>query len=65
MAIKERKSKHGLFPAFSPTYSELTSGSRIINTFSDRFSFNLCIKEKSNKSYIQQLDSIVIKAFSS
>jgi len=56
---------HGLFPAFSPTYSELTPGSRIIDTFSDRFSFNLCMKEKSNKSHIQQLDSMVIEASSS
>ena len=50
---------HSLFPVFSPTHSELTSGSQIINTFLDRFSFNLCMKGKSNKSHIQQLDSMV------
>jgi len=43
---------HSLFPAFSHTHSELTPGSRIIDTFLDRFSFNLCMKEKSNKSRI-------------
>ena len=54
---------YGLFPVFSPTHSELTPGSQIIDTFSDRFFFNLCIKGKSDKSRIQQLDSIVIQAF--
>ena len=53
---------YSLFLVFSSTHSELTSGSRIIDTFSDRFSFNLCMKEKSNKSRIQQLDSMVIEA---
>ena len=56
---------HGLFPAFSLTHSELTPGSRIIDTFLDRFPFNLCMKEKSDKSHIQQLDSMVIEASSS
>ena len=55
----------GLFPVFSPTHSELTPGSRIIDTFLDRFSFNLYMKGKSDKSHIQQLDSMVIKASSS
>ena len=44
---------HSLFLEFSPTHSELTPGSWIIDTFSDRFSFNLCMKGKSNKSHIQ------------
>ena len=63
--VNTNNRSHGLFPMFLPTYSELTSGSWIIDTFSDRFSFNLCIKEKSDKSHIQQLNSMVIKAFSS
>ena len=53
---------HRLFPAFSPTHPELFPGSQIIDIFSDRFSFNLCIKEKNNKLCIHQLDSMVIKA---
>ena len=56
---------YSLFLAFSLTHSELTSGSRIMTTFSDRFSFNLYMKEKSDKSRIQQLDSMVIEASSS
>jgi len=37
----------------------------LVDTFLDRFSFNLCMKGKSDKSCIQQLDSMVIKASSS
>jgi len=44
---------HGLFPAFSPTHLELTPGSQIIDTFSDRFSFNLCMKGKSDNNLTQ------------
>ena len=49
---------------FSPTHPKLSPGFQIINNFSDRFSFNLCIKGKSDKHYIYQLDSLVIEAFS-
>ena len=56
---------YGLFLAFSPTHSKLAPSSQIIDTFSNRFPFNLCMKGKSNKSHIHQLDSMVIKAFSS
>ena len=55
---------HRLFPAFSPTHPELSPGFQIMNIFSDRFSFNLCMKGKSNKLCIHQLDSMVIKASS-
>ena len=40
---------HRLFPAFSPTHPELSPGSWIMDIFSDRFSFNLCMKGKSDK----------------
>jgi len=56
---------HSLFLAFSPTHPELAPGSQIIDTFSDRFSFNFCIKGKSNKTHIHQLNSMVIEASSS
>jgi len=51
-----------LFPSFSPTYSELSSGFGIIDNFSDRFSFNLCNKEKNDKLHLHQLDSVVIES---
>jgi len=56
---------HGTFPSFSPTHSELSLGFRVIDTFSDRFSFNLCNKEKNDKFRLQQLDSVVIELSSS
>jgi len=56
---------HSLFLVFLTTHSELTPGSRIIDTFSDRFSFNFCMKEKSDKTRVHQLDSMVIEASSS
>ena len=53
---------HRLFPSFSLTHSKLSSDFRIIDNFSDRFSFNLCNKEKNNKLCLHQLDSVVIKS---
>ena len=35
-----------------------------MDIFSDRFSFNLYMKEKSDKLHIHQLDSMVIEASS-
>jgi len=52
-----------LFPSFSPTHPELSPGFRIIDNFSDRFSFNLCNKEKNDKFHFYQLDSVVIESF--
>jgi len=37
------------FPSFSPLHSEFSPGHRIIDNFSDCFSFNVCDKEKDNK----------------
>jgi len=54
---------HGIFPSFSPLHPELHLGSRIIDNFSDSFSFNLNNKEKNNKFRLLQLDNIVIKSF--
>jgi len=31
---------YGVFPSFSPLHPELSPGSRVIDTFSNRFSFN-------------------------
>ena len=60
--VNTNNRSHGLFLAFLSTHSELAPSSRIIDTFSDRFSFNFCIKEKSDKTCIHQLDSMVIEA---
>ena len=54
---------NGIFPSFIPLHSEFSSGHRVIDNFSDWFSFNLFNKHHDNnkKICIQQLDNIVIK----
>ena len=54
-----------IFPFFSPFHLELSLGSRIIDNFSDQFSFNLSIRNKNKKICCQQLDNIVLEASSS
>ena len=56
---------YGIFPSFSPLHLELFLGSRIIDNFSDRFSFNLATRNKNNKICFQQLDNMVLELFSS
>ena len=53
---------YDVFPSFSPLHPEFSSGSRVINIFSNCFSFNLSNKEKNNKIHLHQLDSMVIKS---
>jgi len=51
---------HRVFPSFSPLDLELNLGSRIINIFQDRFSFNLASKAKNDSIHSQQLDNMTI-----
>ena len=39
----------GVFPLFSPLHLEFNPGSRIVDKFSDRFSFNLSNREEKDK----------------
>jgi len=50
------------FPSFSPLHSEFSPGCRIIDNFSDCFSFNVYDKEKDDKYHTYQLDKIVLKS---
>ena len=52
------------FSSFSPLHSEFSPGCRIIDNFSDYFSFDVCDKEKDNKYYTYQLDKIVLESSS-
>ena len=63
--INSNNRSHGIFSSFSPTYSELSLGFWVIDIFSDKFSFNLCNKEKNDKFHFQQLNSVVIELSSS
>ena len=60
--VDSNNKSHGTFSSFSPTHLELSPGLRIIDTFSDHFSFNLCNEEKKDKLRLQQLDSVVIES---
>ena len=54
---------YGIFPSFSPLDPEFTLGHRIIDNFSDHFSFNLVNKtekEKNNRC-AQELDEMVLR----
>ena len=41
---------------------EFSPGLRVIDNFSDHISFNVCDKEKNNKSHIHQLDKMVLES---
>jgi len=56
---------YGVFPSFSPLHPELSLGSRVIDIFSNCFSFNFNNKGKNDKIHLQQLDSMVIESLSS
>ena len=44
---------YGIFSSFSPLHLELALSSRIIDNFSDRFSFNLANKKEKDKIYFE------------
>jgi len=54
----------GIFPSFSPLNPELIPGSRIVDVFSDQFSFNIANKEKNDKLRFQQLDDMTLQSSS-
>ena len=59
---------HGIFPSFSPLDPEFFPGCRIIDNFSNHFSFNLVNKEKDKnhqKTRAQELDEMVLHNSSS
>jgi len=57
----------GIFLLFSPISIEFSSGNRIIDNFSDRFSFNLVNRKEKTKinNYTLELDKIVLQTSSS
>jgi len=56
---------HECFPTFSPLNSEFSPSSRIIDIFSDHFSFNVCDKRKNIKFRAQELDNLTLEFSSS
>ena len=53
---------HGIFPSFSPLNPEIFPGLRIMDKFSNQFSFNLVNKKEKEKYkiYAQELDDMVL-----
>ena len=56
---------YGIFPSFSPLHLEFNPGSRIIDNFSDYFSFNSANKKEKDNICSQQLDEMVLQFSSS
>ena len=48
--IDSCNTSYGIFPSFSPLNQEFSPGSRIIDIFPDRFSFNLVTKNENEKT---------------
>ena len=63
--VDSNNKSHRIFSFFSPLHPELFPGSRIIDNFSDCFSFNLNNKEKNGQIQLLQLDNMVIESSSS
>ena len=59
--VNSNNKLYGIFPFFSSLYPELSLGSRIINNFSNCFSFNLAIRNKNDKICHQQLDNMALE----
>ena len=63
--IDSNNKLHRVFLSFSPLNPEFNPGSRIIDIFSDRISFNLANKGKYKSSRSYQLDEMTIQSFMS
>jgi len=57
---------YGIFPSFSPLDPEFSPGHRIVDTFSNRFSFNLVDKKEKNHNKIHghELDEMTLRCSS-
>jgi len=60
--IDSKFKSYGIFPSFSPLNPEFASGHRIIDNFSNRFSFNLANKKEKGKNnhHAHELDEMVL-----
>ena len=60
--INSNIKSYGIFPSFSPLDPEFSPGRRIIDNFSNHFSFNLVNKndKNPNQTHTQELDDMVL-----
>ena len=61
--INSKFKSYGIFPSFSPLDPEFAPRHRIIDNFSNRFSFNLANKKEKEKNnhHVQELDEMVLQ----
>jgi len=52
---------YGIFPSFDPLHQEFTPGHRVLDKFSDCFSFNLVNKKGKDNIHAQELDDLVLQ----
>ena len=62
--IDANNRSYGVISSLSSLHPEFSPGLRIIDTFSNWFSFNLSNKEKNDKNCLYQLDSMIIESLS-
>ena len=64
--IDSYNKSHGIFPSFSPLSIEFSPGNRIIDNFSNQFSFNLVNRKEKTKvnNHALELDKIVLQTSS-
>ena len=59
--IDSKTKSYGIFPSFAPLHQEFTPGQRILDKFSDCFSFNLVDKKEKDNIHAQELDKLVLQ----
>ena len=58
--IDSKTKSYGIFPSFTPLHQEFIPEQRILDIFSDRFSFNLVDKKEKENICAQELDNLVL-----
>ena len=58
--IDSKTKSYGIFPLFTPLHQEFIPGQRILDIFSDHFSFNLVDKKGKDNICAQELNNLVL-----
>ena len=58
--INSKTKSYSIFPLFAPLHQEFILGQRILDIFSDYFSFNLVDKKEKENIRAQELDNLVL-----
>ena len=58
--IDSKTKSYGIFPSFTPLHQEFIPGQRILNIFSNCFSFNSVDKKEKDNIHAQELNNLVL-----